>query len=129
MKRLALGVVVAASLAASSTALAAAPNGTYKTRITSGALGGALKGPWTIAIKSGAYTVTDNGSTVIHGKYTVVGTKITFTDKTGKDACPGSGTYTFKLSGQNLKFTRVSDSSANCAGRRVVLAGSFTHVM
>ena len=130
MKRLAIGALVAASLAAPSEALATgAPSGTYKTEITTTVGGGALKGLWTIAFKNGGYTVSDNGTTVVLGKNTIVGTKITFADKSGKAACAAPGTYTFKLSGQNLKFTRISDSNAKCVGRTIVLAGSFTHVM
>ena len=48
------------------------------------------------------------------------------TDKSGKDACPGKGVYSFKASGRSLSFKKVSDSNAKCAGRRTVLAATFT---
>jgi hypothetical protein len=122
-----VSVFVVLLLAATALA-AAALHGTYKTTITGTALGGAVNGKWTINFASPNYTVTDAGAVVIRGKYSTSGSKITFTDKSGKDACPTPGIYTFKLNGSKLKFTRVSDSFAKCAGRVTVLAGSFTKV-
>jgi len=126
MKRLTLACAVLAALAiSSSVALAAAgPTGTYKTTVTSNAAGGELKGPWTIAFSGGGYTVKSHGKAVVHGKFTVVGSKITFDHETGPAACPATGTYTFKLTGQHLAFTRLADGK--CLGRSVVLAGGFT---
>jgi len=127
MKRLAISTSIVVGLALASVALAAATlNGTYKTTITGKPLGGAVKGTWTIDFKNPDYTVTDNGAAVIHGKYSVNGTKITLNDKSGKDACPTPGIYTYKLTGTKLHFTRVSDSFTKCAGRETVLAGNFT---
>ena len=120
MKRFALTISIVAALGLASVALAAGPSGTYKTKITSNAVGGHLKGTWTIKFKSGAYTVSDNGTVVIHGKYTVKGSTITLVDKSGPDACPGTGKYKFSLQGSSLKFTKISDPSA-CEGRIVVL--------
>ena len=122
-----VSVFVVLLLAATALA-AAALHGTYKTTITGTALGGAVNGKWTINFASPNYTVTDAGAVVIRGKYSTSGSKITFTDKSGKDACPTPGIYTFKLNGSKLKFTRVTDSFAKCAGRETVLAGSFTKV-
>lgn len=125
MKRLAVAAALIASLSFCSMSLAATgPAGTYKAQITSGLYGGGLKGAWTIDFENGAYTVTDRGATVIHGVYTVSGTKMTFTDKSGKDICLGTGTYTFQLAGSTLKFTKIKDSKP-CAARSAVLAGSF----
>jgi hypothetical protein len=127
MKRLAIGLTVAVALAGCSAAIAAGTlSGTYRTKIHTSALHGAVNGTWTINFKSGAYTVTDDGAAVIHGKYSIKGDKITLTDKGGKDACPASGTYKFTLAGNKLKFTRVSDSNPACVGRVTVLAGKFT---
>jgi hypothetical protein len=126
MRRFVLATVVIACLAPTALALAAtAPTGTFKAEITSNLYGGSLKGPWTITFKNGAYTVTDRGSTVIHGDFTVSGTRMTFADKSGKDICLGAGTYTFKLAGSTLKFTKIKDTKA-CAARSAVLAGNFT---
>jgi hypothetical protein len=126
MNRLALITAVIACLFVTSIAEAAnSPTGAYKAQITSNLYGGELKGEWGIAFKNGAYTVTDKGTAVVHGLYTIGGTKITFTDKSGKDLCLGTGAYTFKLTGSTLKFTKVKDTTA-CAARSAVLAGSFT---
>ena len=129
MRRLAIAVSVSVVLSLAATALAAAAlHGTYKTTITENALGGAVNGKWTINFARPDYMVTDAGAVVIRGKYSSSATKITFNDKSGKDACPTPGIYTFKLNGTKLKFTRVSDSFAKCAGRETVLAGNFTKV-
>ena len=129
MKRLVIVGAVAASLVLASVALAAAtPSGTYRTKITSTAAGGALEGTWTVQFASPDYTVADSGTVVVRGKYSIKGTTITFNDKTGRAACPGPGKYAFKLSGNKLKLTLVSDSKPSCLGRRVVLAGNFTKI-
>jgi hypothetical protein len=117
-----VGVLAPASVAAAAGTL----SGTYRTTIHSNALGGDLKGTWTIAFKSGTYTVTDNGKAVLKGKITAKGSRLTWKDKSGPDSCPTAGVYTFKLNGSKLKFTRVSDSA--CTGRATVLAGSFTKI-
>ncbi|HEY5317512.1 MAG TPA: hypothetical protein VIJ20_05995 [Solirubrobacteraceae bacterium] len=129
MKRLAIGGTVAALLMLASLALGAGTlSGTYKTKIHTSALRGQLNGTWTIAFERGAYTVTDDGAAVIHGKYTIRGRDITLRDKSGKDACPAPGTYKFTLSGDKLKFTKLSDPKAACVGRVTVLSGTFTKV-
>jgi hypothetical protein len=129
MKRFALAVSVIAALGLCSVALAASTlSGTYKTKITSSALGGQLKGTWTIKFKSGGYTVAANGKVVILGKFSIKGSEITLKDKSGPDKCPAPGTYKFKLKGKTLKFTKVSDSNPSCAGRPIVLKGTFTKV-
>ena len=43
-----------------------------------------------------------------------------------KDACPGKGVYQYSEVGRSLTFKRISDSNAKCAGRRTVLAATFT---
>ncbi|HWF34715.1 MAG TPA: hypothetical protein VG295_05075 [Solirubrobacteraceae bacterium] len=129
MKRFIIALSCLLALGAASGALAAGTlSGTYRTKIHTSALGGAVNGTWTLAFKSGAYTVTDNGAVVIHGRYTITGDKITLRDKSGKDACPGSGTYKFALTANKLKFTRVRDPKPACVGRVTVLAGKFTKV-
>lgn len=118
--------VMAVGLGLSAAAVAAgSPSGTYKGNVTSVALGGVLKGTWTLVFKSGRYSVADNGKVVIRGKYSISGTKITLGHETGPAACAATGTYTFKIAGQTLRFIRISDT---CAGRKTVLAASFTKV-
>ncbi len=126
MKRLALLTAVIACLSLTSLAFAAnSPSGTYRAQITSNLYGGQLKGTWEISFKNGAYTVINKGTPVVRGSYTVSGTKMTLTDRSGKALCLGPGTYTFKVTGSSLKFTKVKDTTA-CAARSAVLAGSFT---
>jgi len=129
MKRLAIVASVAAVLVLASVALAAGKlHGTYKATITSGVAGGVLMGPWTIRFARPDYTVSEDGTVEVRGRYAVKGHTIIFHDKTGRDACPGPGRYTVHLAGRMLHFTPLSDPSPNCLGRRTVLAATFTKV-
>jgi hypothetical protein len=141
MRRFAIAVSVIATLALCSVALAASfPFGTYKTKIHTTALGGALNGTWTIKFggrvpgsNQSLYTVTDNGAVVLHGRDTIRGTKISFQDLGGKDSCLGTGTtgtYKFKLKGTKLKFTKISETKKSCGQARatVLTSGTFTKV-
>jgi Lipocalin-like domain len=86
----------------------------------------ALGGTWTFKATSSKYTVSDTGQFVDRGKYSIKGNKVSFNDTGGPAKCPGTGVYKFKLKGNKLKFTLVSDKNAACAGRRGVLtAGTF----
>jgi hypothetical protein len=123
MKRSGLVAVLLAALVLCASALASsAPSGSYNGMVTSGP----LKGTWTLSFTSPNYTVAFNGSVVVKGSFSVSANKITFADKSGKDACPGKGVYSFNASGRSLSFKKVSDSNAKCVGRRTVLAASFT---
>ena len=105
-------VVVVVSLALCSVAAAAvsSSNGTYKTTVNSTVLGGALNGTWTVKLKNGAYHVADNGHPIVHGKYTIKGSKISLKDTGGEGKCPGTGVYKFKVSGKSVTFTKVHDA-------------------
>ena len=131
MKRAVIAVSMVVALVLASVALAAAVNlhGTYQTTIKSSVGGGVLNGTWTIKFKRPHYTVTENGTVELRGKYKIKGTTITFHDKTGRDVCPGPGKYKVNLTGTTLTFTLISDSNPNCVGRRTVLAGTFTKVV
>ena len=130
MKRFALVVSVIAALGVCSVALAASSlSGSYKTKITSTALGGALKGTWTLKLKGGVFTAAEGSAVRAQGKYSVKGSKITFRGKPSSGGCNTPGVYKFKLTGAKLKFTRVSGSSTGaCMPRAIILAGSFTKV-
>jgi hypothetical protein len=129
MKKRALGIALAGALTLSSLALAATPSGTYKAKVRSRAYNGALDGTWTVTLYKGKYTVTDNGTVVLQGKYSISGTRITIGGGGHKAFCQVTGVYTFKLSGNKLSFGKVSDRTAKCAGRRIVLtSGAFTKV-
>jgi hypothetical protein len=141
MKRFALAVSVLGALGLCSVAFATSTlSGTYKTKIHTSALGGAVNGTWTIKFSGmspgssqGLYTVTDNGHKITHGRDTIKGNKISFKDTGGKDSCLGAGTtghYKFKLKGNKLKFTKISETKKGCGqGRLIVLtSGTFTKV-
>lgn len=49
------------------------------------------------------------------GKYTVEGGKMTIQDTEGSD-CTGQGVYTYKVEGNTLTMTRVSDACADRGG-------------
>jgi hypothetical protein len=126
MKRIVGAATVVAALVLCAAAMAASlANGSYTGTVGSSPLGGQLKGTWVLTFKSPSYTVAFNGTTVIKGTYTQGGGKITFTDKSGKLACPGKGVYSYKVNGRTVTFKKISDSS-KCAGRSGVLATSFT---
>ena len=131
MKKIFTAVVVVVSLALCSVAVADVSsrlNGTYKTTVNSTALGGALNGTWTVKLKNGAYHVADNGHPIVHGKYTIKGSKISLKDTGGTGKCPGTGVYKFKVSGKSVTMTKVHDASA-CIGRETVLtSASLTKV-
>jgi hypothetical protein len=129
MQRLAAVAVLLALLALTSVASAAGSlGGTYQTKIGAKPLGGQLKGTWTIKFSHGNYKVSQGGTAVVHGKYTISGSKVSLGHESGPASCPGTGTYSFHASGKKLTFTRVSDDTAACAGRAAVLAGHFTKI-
>jgi hypothetical protein len=96
-------------------------SGTYTTKITRPA---SLKGLWAVKFAAGADTVSVNGHPLIHGNYTISGSTITLKSR-GTGTCTSLGKYTFTLSGETLKFTKINDP---CPGRPEVLAHSFTKV-
>jgi hypothetical protein len=127
MKRVTTLLTFAALLIACSSAIAAGPlAGTFKTTIGTAPLGGHVKGTWHLTFKNGTYTVTQNTKTMITGKYAINDGRVSLGHEHGPDACSTTGTYKYKITGATLKFTRVSDSSAGCAGRVAVLASTFT---
>ncbi len=131
MRRLAIGASLVTALAGSSVALAAsAPSGTYRTIITSTALGGEVKGTWTVTFSRGVFTAAKNGTVATHGNYSVNGSKITIRAAPGQGRCATTSVYTFQTSGTRLKLRLVSGASSSpvCEARQIVLAGSFTKV-
>ena len=128
MKRIFTAVVIAVGLSVCSVAVAAVSlHGTYKRTVTSTTLGGQLNGTWTVNFKNGTYKVADGGHPIVHGNYTIKGSKISLKDTGGEGKCPGTGVYKFKVSGTSLTFKKVSDPAAACIGRRTVLVGgAFT---
>ena len=127
MRKLLLSACLVLALAVAPAALAASSlSGTYKTKVTSKADNGRLKGTWTVTFKKGTYTVKQNGKGVVKGKDTFKSGRVTFHDTSGPGKCPGTATYKYKVTGKKLKFTNVSDKSKACIGRETVLKGTFT---
>jgi hypothetical protein len=131
MKRVALAASVGVALAAASVAPAATTlSGTYRTTITSTALRGEVKGPWTVKFSGGVITAAKNGTVATRGNYSISGSRITLRATPGQDRCTVVSVYKFTLSGARLRFTLISGtgSSPSCEARQIVLAGSFTKV-
>jgi hypothetical protein len=99
-------------------------SGSFRTRIASGQ----LAGTWVIKFSHGNFRVSYRGDSVVRGKYRVSGRRVRLTDKSGRLACRGSGTYRFRRSGRGLDFTRVSERLPVCAGRATVLAQHFVKI-
>jgi hypothetical protein len=68
-------------------------------------------------LADGSYNIDfgAEGSIEIKGKYTVDGAKMTIQDTEGSD-CPEKGVYTFKVEGDTLTLTRMSDGCADRGG-------------
>jgi hypothetical protein len=122
MKRLALIASLIAALAVPSLALAdGPPAGKYTAKITTPAV---LKGTWMLTfVKSGSYTISQNGKVVVRGHDLSVGPQMQMYKETGSKACKSIGFYNFKRTGKTLTFMKLSDPG--CAGRALVLAHSF----
>ncbi|MGO9498808.1 MAG: hypothetical protein ACLQA5_19160 [Solirubrobacteraceae bacterium] len=131
MKRLTTLAAMLLTLAAVPLALAAGGPGKFETKITGKGANteqGLLDGTWTIDLANptaGPLKLTVNGHLKGGGKYTISGTTITLTPKKGGE-CKGKAKYTFKLSGNTLTFTPITDT---CAVRRDVLTyGPWTKI-
>ncbi len=73
--------------------------------------------------------MTRNGSPKVPGTYAISGNKVTLCSGNRPGRLPASGTYKFKITGNKLKFTVVSDSNPACVGRMDVLThGKWTKV-
>ena len=130
MKKIALAAVALVAGTASA-APAAAPGLSphiYVAKIA-GAKPAFLNGTWRLAINSPGFSVNKDGRAAVIGRVQITGNRVTFQDGTGPLACKGaqkSGTYTWRVAGKRLSFTRVKDS---CVGRRTVFAHAFTVVV
>jgi serine/threonine-protein kinase len=102
---------------------AASLTGVYETRIGGKtAKDAGLIGTWRIRFLPGGTTQAIwNGVNVVRGKMSMAGTRVTFTDEAGSEACFGpetTGVYRWALQGGRLTFTPLSD---RCRPRRIVL--------
>jgi hypothetical protein len=124
-----LGLVAAALVAVAvvGVAPAAAPRlapHVYVATIT-GARPAALNGTWRLAVVNPSFSLRKDGALAVIGTVTIAGSRVTFRDAAGPLACRGtqkSGTYTWRLRGRRLTFTRFSDT---CGGRPLVLSRPF----
>jgi hypothetical protein len=148
----AVGVLAAVAVSGCAAANASVPavqkpagslKGIYKTTVETHALSGALNGVWRLTFHDGGYTFNYTGkiskNVIISGVDVIAGREITLRDRSGAcSAKPGSGgcryltcrkaaTYTFKLAGRTLTFSRVRDPNTDCE-LPVVLANAFHRV-
>jgi hypothetical protein len=72
---------------------------------------------------SGRADLAQGSDPIVHGKYTIKGSKISLRDTGGTGKCPGTGVYKFKVSGKSVTMTKLHDASA-CIGRETVLTSA-----
>jgi hypothetical protein len=131
VKKIALAAVVLVAGTVASAAPAAAPSLSPHIFVAkiAGAKPALLNGTWRLAINSPGFSVNKDGRAAVIGRVQIIGKRVTFQDGTGPLACRGaqkSGTYTWRVAGKRLSFTRVKDA---CVGRRTVFAHAFTVVV
>jgi hypothetical protein len=126
MKRLMVLASLLLALIVATAALAASGGlGKFQTKLTGKGANtehGKLDGTWTIDLstpRSGKVHLTWNGENGGGGKYVISGSKITLTPKKN-GSCKTKGKYKFTLVGNQLTFTKITDS---CTERRDVLTG------
>ena len=94
------------------------PKGTYATDVHGPS--GPFTGHWAITFTNGgSETVDFNSAEFVQEKASFTKDYVTFHGGTGSHACPAPGRYRWKLDGQELRFTLVSDT---CPGRVTTLA-------
>ena len=77
-------------------------------------------GTWGLGFHAGNhFVVTQNGTQVVQGAYTLAGDRISFTTDEGQYACNAPATYTWAVSNGQLTFTPVGTDP--CEGRRMAL--------
>ena len=103
------------------------PSGTYQTTIKEPA---SLKGVWRIEFHAGTDTDYLNGTKVASGTYTISGSTITFAQPAvpagSAQTCQTPGTYTFRLPGRTLTFTKISDPCNSV--RSEILSHVYIHI-
>lgn len=81
-----------------------------------------------VSIKSdGTYDVDFgmDGNVEVKGEYKMNGNQMTIKDvSSGENSCSGEGVYTFEVSGDSLKMTRVKDACPNRGGPEGVMVFS-----
>ena len=135
MRRITLGVVLAATLLAAVTAAPAAGSRAasigphvYSTKIV-GAKPALLDGTWRLTVNRRSFSVAKGTMFAVSGTARIVGNRITFHDLGGPFSCRGAqatGVYSWRVSGKHLTLTAVREP---CAGRRTILTKPFTRIL
>jgi hypothetical protein len=124
-----LALALAATSASASTThcTSRVPSGKYQTTIDEPA---SLQGVWTIDFNDGTDTDYLNGTEVASGTYTISGSTITFAQPAvpsgSAQTCQTPGTYTFRLPGRTLTFTKISDPCNSV--RREILSHVYIQI-
>ena len=135
MRRITLGVVLAATLLAAVTAAPAVGSRAasigphvYSTKIV-GAKPALLDGTWRLTVNRRSFSVAKGTMFAVSGTARIVGNRITFHDLGGPFSCRGAqatGLYSWRVSGKRLTLTAVREP---CAGRRTILTKPFTQIL
>ena len=135
MRRITLGVVLAATLLAAVTAAPAVGSRAasigphvYSTKIV-GAKPALLDGTWRLTVNRRSFSVAKGAMLAVSGTARIVGNRITFHDLGGPFSCRGAqatGLYSWRVSGKRLTLTAVREP---CAGRKTILTKPFTRIL
>jgi len=135
MRRITLGVVLAATLLAAVTAAPAVGSRAasigphvYSTKIV-GAKPALLDGTWRLTVNRRSFSVAKGAMLAVSGTARIVGNRITFHDLGGPFSCRGAqatGLYSWRVSGKRLTLTAVREP---CTGRRTILTKPFTRIL
>jgi len=102
--------------------------GTWTATI-SGAPSAQFNGAWKLGFSAGgSYFVAKGSQKLVLGKATFAGATVTFHDLSGPASCLGMqaiGSYNWAVAGGKLRLKPLREP---CAGRKFVLARTFTHV-
>jgi len=103
------------------------PSGTYRATISQPAN---IQGVWTIKFTSKRDTEYLNGTQLASGKYTISGSTIEFAQPAvpngATQTCRSAGKYSFVLTNETLKFTKISDPCNTT--RTEILSRQFTKI-
>jgi hypothetical protein len=135
MRRITLGVVLAAILLTAVTAAPAVGSRAasigphvYSTKIV-GAKPALLDGTWRLTVNRRSFSVAKGTTLAVSGTARIVGNRITFHDLGGPFSCRGAqatGVYSWRVSGKRLTLTAVREP---CTGRRTILTKPFTRIL
>lgn len=124
---LALALTATSASASTTRCTSRVPSGKYQATINEPA---SLQGVWTIDFNDGTDTDYLNGTEVASGTYTISGSTIAFAQPAvpsgSVQTCQTPGTYTFRLPGRTLTFTKISDPCNSV--RSEILSHVYIHI-